>query len=132
MNELLYKEELLWLQRSRINWLKEGDRNTRFFHQKAVWRARRNKIKKLKDLDGAWKDSPSDMERMANSYFQELFTRDPTLQPDALLNLTHEKVTPDMNIDLCKDFSDEEIGDALFQIGPLKAPGVDALVGKGL
>jgi hypothetical protein len=39
--------------------------------------------------------------------------------------MTHEKVTPDMNIDLCKDFSDEEIGDALFQIGPLKAPGVD-------
>jgi hypothetical protein len=47
MQELLYREEMLWLQCSRISWLKEGDRNTRFFHQKAKWRAQRNKIKKL-------------------------------------------------------------------------------------
>jgi hypothetical protein len=52
MQELLYKEEMLWLQRSRIAWLKEGDRNTHFFHQKAIWRARRNKIKKLRDDEG--------------------------------------------------------------------------------
>jgi hypothetical protein len=105
MNELLYREEMLWLQRSRISWLKEGDRNTRFFHQKAVWRARRNKIKKLKNAEGVWKDTPSDMERMATSYFQELFTRDPSLNADDLINLFQDKVTADMNENLCKDFT---------------------------
>jgi hypothetical protein len=105
--------------------MKEGDKNTKMFHQKAVWRARKNKIKKLKDAEGIWKEDQTYMELMATYYFKDLFTRDMSLNPDALLSMTQEKVTPAMNADLCKDFTDDEIGDALFQIGPLKAPGVD-------
>jgi hypothetical protein len=125
MNELLYREEMLWMQRSRINWLKEGYRNIKYFHQKVAWRARKDKIKLLKDDDGVWKDTPSEMERMASSYFKELFTRDRSIEFTDLLNLLQVRVTIDMNEDLCKEFTEEEIGDALFQIGPLKAPGID-------
>jgi hypothetical protein len=47
-----------------------------------------------------------------------------------LVYLIQEKVDGLMNVELCKDFTDEEIDDALFQIGPLKAAGVDGFPGR--
>jgi hypothetical protein len=114
MNELLYREEMLWLQRSRIEWLKEGDRNTKFFHRKAVWRARKNKIKFLKDQDGVVQDAPSEMERMATSYFQSVYTRDPSIQTRPVVELFGEVISDDVNESLCKPFTVQEISDALF------------------
>ena len=44
INGLLIKEEKKWRQRSRTLWLHEGDQNTRFFHNQASHRYRRNQI----------------------------------------------------------------------------------------
>ncbi|RYQ83142.1 hypothetical protein Ahy_B10g101763 [Arachis hypogaea] len=35
LDELFYQEEIKWAQRSRVNLLKAGNKNTRFFHQQA-------------------------------------------------------------------------------------------------
>jgi hypothetical protein len=129
MNELLYREEIMWMQRSRIDWLKEGDRNTNFFHSKAVWRAWKNKVKRLVDDQGDEHTDQAMMGKLVNEYFGGLFVADHTLDPNLIIPLLEPKVTTEMNENLMRDFTDKEIADALFQIGPLKAPGPDGFPG---
>ena len=42
-----------------------------------------------------------------------------------VVDLFHTIITDANNEKLCAEFSEKEISDALFQIGPLKAPGPD-------
>jgi hypothetical protein len=65
------------------------------------------------------------MEKMAQGFFMNLYHADQSVCPDEVLHLFHPKITDAMNEELCRDFSDEEIGTALFQTGPLKEPGLD-------
>jgi hypothetical protein len=69
MDELLYNEEMMWLQRSRITWLQEGDRNTNFFHRRAAARSKKNRIKSLKKDDGPVTKEQQEMELMTRAFF---------------------------------------------------------------
>ena len=46
-------EEMSWKQKSREVWLKEGDRNTRFFHKMANAHRRKNQIGRIR-INGVW------------------------------------------------------------------------------
>jgi hypothetical protein len=70
MDELLEREELMWL-RSRIAWLKEGDRNTKYFHRRAAHRAKKNRIKLLRKEDGQTIKIKAEMEGMTQDFFYE-------------------------------------------------------------
>jgi hypothetical protein len=62
---------------------------------------------------------------MALEFFQSLFTKEEIVYPAIIRDCMHSCIDGDMNARLCAPFSEKEISDSLFQIGPLKAPGPD-------
>lgn len=69
ISELWRNEEMFWHQRSRINWLNFGDRNTTFFHQCTVQRRARNKVIKIQNMQGLWLDKEEDIMNAFTDYF---------------------------------------------------------------
>jgi hypothetical protein len=65
------------------------------------------------------------MENMATEYFRNLFSHDDVVNPEEVVNLFSQVITDEMNYDLSKPYTVDEISDTLFQIGPMKAPGPD-------
>ena len=44
INVLLDSEERMWHQRAKVHWMNSGDRNTEYFHSKALDRRKKNTI----------------------------------------------------------------------------------------
>ena len=51
---ILKLEEELWALKSRVGWVVEGYRNTKFFHTSTIVRRRANKIVRLRNSVGEW------------------------------------------------------------------------------
>lgn len=74
--EMLYHDEAVyWQQRGMAAWLKDGDRNTTFFHGKATVREQANKINGLENENGVRVDEKDQMEAVVAQYFGGSSTR---------------------------------------------------------
>jgi hypothetical protein len=85
-----------------------------FFHRKAAGRGKKNKIELWRKDDGMITKVKKEMEGMTTTFFHDLYTADPSVAPEVLVQLFRPIITEEMNSLLCKEFSDDEIGDALF------------------
>eukprot|EP00253_Pinus_taeda_P002181 PITA_02181 len=63
------QEEIYWRQKSRIQWIKEGERNTKFFHKTTMAHRAHNRITKIKDSQGIELVSHNDMESVLVQHF---------------------------------------------------------------
>lgn len=69
LNWEINKDEIFWEQRPKVNWVKAEDRNTKFFHQQASPRRKKNSIRVLEDENGDRLINPLDMAELTKNYF---------------------------------------------------------------
>jgi hypothetical protein len=77
LNKLEEQKELYWKQRAHMHWMKDGDRNTKYFHSVATERRKMNRIKKLRREDNVVVEEEEEMKEVASNYFLNLFQASP-------------------------------------------------------
>ncbi|XP_071926918.1 uncharacterized protein [Coffea arabica] len=106
------EEELYWSQKSRSKWLKEGDRNTVFFHSTVMAKKRRNTISTLQKNDGTWCKDEQEIEEELSEYYKDLFT---TTSPDNFEDILTEipnTICSQMNEQLIRPVEENEISNS--------------------
>jgi hypothetical protein len=127
LDNLLQCEEMWWQQRSRAMWLKHGDKNTTYFHQKASHRKRKNRIDSITDSQGHTHTDHDKIEETLTEHFKNLFKTQETYHITETTEVVKNVISEDMYNHLSADFTSEEVKNAIGDIKGLAAPGPDGL-----
>ena len=93
LDEWLAREDMRLWQMSRELWVKEGDRNSRFFHLLTIIRKWRNCISEIKLEDGSWIRDWEEIQNYFLDKFTSLFSSSLPHFPENLENLIEPCVT---------------------------------------
>ena len=127
MESVLNDEEMLWFQKSRLDAIRDGDRNTRYFHLSTIIRRKRNKIEALLDDAGNWVTDSEAVKDMVSNFWSRLFQEEPEEEgiPEPLLSNYFPDIPDGEKEKLARPFSACEVIMALKDMQPYKAPGPD-------
>lgn len=98
-------EATMWRQWSKVQWLKDCDKKTPFFHSKSLQQRRRNYIKGLYDDGREWCTQPSCVTDIVVQFYHNLFTSSNLDSFDEITKRIPHMVTSNMNQQLTYEFS---------------------------
>lgn len=120
--------ESIMREKSREVWLKEGDRNSGFFHTSLINRRSRNTIHAIKDNQNLIYD-PGQIGQYFIHHFKELYKSDHPRIPQTIRDLGGNYLSQEENLELMRVPSLEEIKYVIWNLHPLKSPGSDGFLG---
>jgi len=113
---------------SRVQWITEGERNTRFFHKYTMERRAYNRITKLIDTQGKELSMHKDMESILVQHFQNII-KEPILDRSLFIKSFTQHipklVTREDNYNLNRLVMEEEVNEVIKEMHNRKAPGLD-------
>lgn len=130
LSEAYRDEELYWKERSREQWLKAGDKNTKFFHNCVKNKKVKNRIHMLLDDHGCERFSEGSKGEVAVDYFRKMFLSSQPTDLEDIFEDFSPRVSSAINLELVAPISDIEIKHAVFNIKGSSGPGADGFNGK--
>ncbi|GAU48216.1 hypothetical protein TSUD_405030 [Trifolium subterraneum] len=119
----LHLKESLLKQKSRMRWVKEGDSNSRYFHESIKNRRRRNQLVALKDGD-RWVQGVKEAKGYVKQFFENNFRENWGNKPN-LNGITFNSLSEEDNFSLLALFSVEEVREVILSSDGNKCPGPD-------
>eukprot|EP00253_Pinus_taeda_P028479 PITA_28479 len=120
------EEEIKWRIKSRQLWLKEGDKNTAYFHKQATAKRTRNSVNAIIDSEGNKHNNQEDIKKAASSHFRNLLTKSQEEENYSdLLQYLPKGITQEINDALNREIEEEEIRKAIRTLQLDKSPGPD-------
>ncbi|XP_038977290.1 uncharacterized protein LOC120107861 [Phoenix dactylifera] len=124
-DSLLRQQEIFWRQKSRVQWIQEGDRNTRFFHQSTVIRRHRNRIRVIRDEDGQLVEDPDSIRRVLEGFFRARWSEQMGTGSSGSIIPPVARVAEEDMVALTRPVLDSEIREVMWSLEGDKAPGPD-------
>eukprot|EP00253_Pinus_taeda_P022073 PITA_22073 len=120
------EEETKWRTKSRQLWLKEGDKNTAYFHKQATVRMIRNNVTSITDGNGSQHIDQEAIKRAASLHYKKLLSENHE-ESDYSDMLQHipKGISQEMNEKLNQEITEEEIKKTIWTLQPDKSPGPD-------
>ncbi|VFQ83140.1 unnamed protein product [Cuscuta campestris] len=121
INELSYLK-----QKSHLNWMELGDRNSKFFQSYVKGRRHLLKIRKIKGENGRCIEDTEGIKKAAVEHFSKVFSATSTQNISEILKYIPLSISVEDNNFLTALPDNEEVKDAVWALNPNSAPGYGA------